>query len=139
LKTTDRRFFDFGSISVHHESVRSSARDMVLLFAALLVASQGVIVSIPHDHADGAVPQEELACSASHPSSETEHLHGSGRLLAPHACVACLAGSTAGESLGVVSIDGAPESGPCVVTDANEMRLRDRARLPFLRGPPRPV
>lgn len=109
---------------------------LVPLFAALLVVWQGVVFSVPHDHADIAVPQEELACSASHPSSTTEHLHGSGRILSPHPCVACLVGSTAAETHGIVEIDTAPDICWIVAPEICDLRSSENARLPLLRGPP---
>jgi hypothetical protein len=108
----------------------------VLLVAAALLAWQGVLLATPHNHADNTVPQEELACSASYPSSQTNHLHGSGRLLSPHPCLACLAGTTVVDTFGISGIDGVVVDCSIVVPESTDLRARFHSRLPLLRGPP---
>jgi hypothetical protein len=107
-----------------------------LLVAAALLTWHGVLLATPHNHADSTVPQEELICSASHPSSQTSHLHGSGRLLSPHPCLACLAGTTVAVVIGISGIDGAEVDDFIVLPSAADLRSRAHTRLPPLRGPP---
>ena len=108
----------------------------MLVVAAMLLTWHGVLISTPHDHADTAVPQEELACSASSPSSQTSHLYGSGRLLAPHPCQACLAGSAPADSFGGVGAETLADGESIVATVSTDLRSRFHAHLPLLRGPP---
>ena len=108
---------------------------MVLVVAAMLTW-HGVVLATPHNHADSSVPQEELVCSASHPSSQTSHIHGSGRLLSPHPCLACLAGTTVLDVIGISGIDGADIDQLVVTASATDLRPRFHALLPPLRGPP---
>ena len=121
---------------MHHASVKSPVRIILLLVAAALVGWHGVVLSTPHNHADVAVPQEQLACSASHPSSQANHLHAAGRLLSPHPCLACLAGSTVTETPGIVGVDTLTPAGPAVATRSLDRRSRLYTSLPLLRGPP---
>lgn len=102
----------------------------------MLVVWHGVMLSTPHTHADAAVPQEELVCSASHPLSQTHHLHGSGRLLSPHPCLACLAGSTIADAPGTAGIGAASACDVLVAIAASDLRSRLHTHLPLLRGPP---
>ncbi len=104
--------------------------------AVTLLTWHGVLLSTPHNHADTAVPHEELVCSASHPSSQTNHLHGSGHLLSPHPCVACLVGSTVADTLGIAEIETATVSVPIFVVESSDLRSRLHSHLPLLRGPP---
>jgi len=108
----------------------------VLLAVAMLVAWHGVLLSTPHNHADDVVPQEELACSASHPSSQESHLHDAGQLLTPHPCLACLAGSNFA-AMGHASIIEMTTvvSGASVVS-ATDCRFETFAYLADLRAPP---
>jgi hypothetical protein len=122
--------------AIHHDSVKSAVRVTVLLAAAILLAWHGLLLSTPHNHADHAVPQEELACSASHPSSHTNHLHGSGRLLASHLCLACLAGSTVPDAPAAVTVNPVTDGHTAVVFAAIDLRSRIHTHLPLLRGPP---
>ena len=108
----------------------------MLLVAAALLAWHGVLLATPHNHADNTVPQEELACSASHPRSQTDHLHGSGRLLAPHPCLACLAGTTVAVTPGIARVEGAVVDGSAGVAPVCDLRSRLHTQLPLLRGPP---
>lgn len=128
--------FDIHRPTVHHESVKSPARVLVFLAAAMLLAWHGVLLSTPHNHADATVPQEMLACTASHPSSQTNHLHASGRLLAAHACLACLAGSTVAHPPGVDEVAAATVNGPSNAVAHPGPRPQLHAHLPLLRGPP---
>jgi hypothetical protein len=91
---------------------------------------------MPHHHVDNAVPQEEIACSVSGSASQVFHLHGSGRLLSPHPCLACLAGSTVAETPGVAEVEGAAVDGSIVAATSSDLRARLRSHLPLLRGPP---
>lgn len=108
----------------------------MLFAAAALLTWHGALLATPHNHADSSVPQEELACSVSHPSSQTSHLHGAGRLLLPHACLACLAGTTVVDVIGISGIDGAIVGRSVVAVSATDLRSRFHTRLPPLRGPP---
>ena len=108
----------------------------MLLTAAMLLAWHGILLSIPHVHADRAVPREELACSASGSSLQIFHLHQSGRLLSPHACLACLAGTTFADAPGTAEIVGAAIDGSTVAARSSDLRARLYSQLPLLRGPP---
>jgi hypothetical protein len=130
------QWFDFHAAAIHHESVNSPARAPIVLLAATLLTWHGVLLSMPHHHVDNDVPQEEIACSVSGSSSQVFHLHGSGRLLSPHACLACLAGTTVAEAPGVAEVEGAAVGGSTVATTSSDFRARFRSHLPLLRGPP---
>ena len=104
--------------------------------AATLLTWHGVLLSTPHNHGDNAVPREELACSASDPFSQANHLHGSGQPLSPHPCVACVVGSTVADSLGVAEIETAAVRVPIFVVTSSDLRSRLHSSLPLLRGPP---
>lgn len=129
------RGFDIAATEAHYLGVRSYPR-ISLLLVAVLVAWNGMLLSVPHKHADIAVPQEELACSASHPSSKTNHLHDSGRLLSPHLCVACLAGSNVAASPGIATIAAMVPSVAGEAIDLAVGRPHLHTRLPLTRGPP---
>jgi hypothetical protein len=135
-KSNAGRWFDIFKSATHHDFVRSPARTTVLLVAAVLLAWHGVLLATPHNHADTTVPQEVLACSASHSSSQTNHLHGSGRLLSPHPCLACLAGTTVIDTVGISGIGGVVDDQLIVVAASPDLRARFHTRLPPLRGPP---
>jgi hypothetical protein len=122
--------------AIHHDSVRLAARVIALLAAAILLAWHGLLLSTPHNHVEHAVPQEELACSASHPSSHNNHLHGSGQLMASHLCLACLAGSTVWEAPGVAQVEMAPVGDSMVAAAFLDLRSRLHTHIPLLRGPP---
>lgn len=108
----------------------------MLLATALLVAWYGVVFSVPHNHADSAIPQEKLACSASHPTSQTSHLHTSGRPLSPHPCLACLSGSTAANLEPGSQVAFAEDSGSPVILSVVGSGPDSFTHLPPLRGPP---
>jgi hypothetical protein len=135
-KSSAAKEFDIHTTGVHDDPVKNPARTILLFIAATMVAWQGVVLSIPHDHADTSVPQEELLCSASHPSSDANHFHASGRLLSQHPCLACLAGSTNAEAPGIAEIEETAVDGSAVVITASDLRSRLRSHLPPLRGPP---
>ena len=135
-KSNVAREFDNRTPAIHHDFVRSAARLTVLLAAAMLLAWHGLLLATPHTHADHAVPQEEIACSASRPSSQNNHLHGSGRLLASHPCLACLAGSTVADAPGSGEVETAPVGDSPVAATPSDLRSRLHAHLPLLRGPP---
>jgi len=109
----------------------------VVLVAATLLAWHGVMLATPHDHADTKVPQEELACSASHPSSQTSHLHHSGRMLSRQICLACLAGTAVAEAPEVSGVESITIGGLATSAASPDLRSRLRTELPLLRGPPR--
>ena len=131
--------FDIKRTAVHHGQVRVSSRVLLVTVAALLMTWHGLILSLPHSHLDVDIPQEELACSASHPLSGTFHLHGAGEVLTPHHCLACLAGSNHASApvamkLGVVISEYVQPA--AAVADC---RSHDRFHLPLHRGPPTTV
>ena len=97
---------------------------------------QGVLLSTPHTHANDAVSREELACSASRPTSQTNHLHGSGHSVTPHPCLACLAGTTVADALGLAEVEEAAVGETTIVAVCSDLRSRLHTRLPLLRGPP---
>lgn len=123
----------------HYCGVRCFTKISVSLAAALLVAWNGMLIAVPHNHVDVAVPQEALDCSASHPSSQTNHLHDSGRLLSPHRCVACLAGSTVAAVPAMAKVDARAPSAIHVVRVPADCRSQIHTHLPLTRGPPATV
>jgi hypothetical protein len=135
-KLNDTNGFDMSRPSVHHSLVRSLARTTVFLVAASLLAWHGVLLATPHNHADNSVPQEELACAASHPSSQTSHLHDSGRLLSPHPCLACLAGTTVAEAPASRGVESTTDGEWVADSTSPDLRSRFHTQLPLLRGPP---
>lgn len=138
-KSNILRGFDNRRSDVHHDPVNSVTRVTVLLVGAMLLSWQTVILAVPHNHSDNAVPQEELACSASHPLSPTSHLHGAGLVLSPHPCLACLAGSTVAEEPAAEELVAATSCEPVVGTSIGVHRPRHIARLPLSRAPPLPA
>ena len=125
--------------AVHHGQVRVSSRVVLVTAAALLMTWHGVMLSLPHSHVDADIPQEELACSASHPLSGTFHLHSAGEVLTPHHCLACLAGSNHASApvtmtFGIVISENVQPA--AAVADC---RLHSRFHLPLHRGPPTTV
>jgi hypothetical protein len=131
--------FDIMRTAVHHGQVRVSSRVLLVTVAALLMTWNGLILSLPHSHVDVDIPQEELACSASHPLSGTFHLHGAGEVLTPHHCLACLVGSNHASApvamkLGVVISEYVQPA--AAVADC---RSHSRFHLPLHRGPPTTV
>jgi len=129
-------WFDKRLLADHYEFVRLMARSTVLLVAAMSLTWHGVLLTTPHNHGDNAVPQEELVCSASHPSSQTNHLHGSGRILLPHPCMACVFGSTVGDAPGVAEINDSPNGTSVVTGVSTDLRACCQTDLPPPRGPP---
>ena len=125
--------------AVHHGQVRVSFKVLLVTAAALLMTWHGVMLGLPHSQVDVDIPQEELACSASHPLSGTSHLHGAGEALTPHHCLACLAGSNHASApvtmtLGIVISEYVQPA--AAVADC---RLHSRFHLPLHRGPPTTV
>ena len=107
-----------------------------LVLAAMLVVWHGLLQGAPHTHADRTVPQELLACSASHPFSHEVHLHSAGKVMTPHVCLACLAGSVTA-AIPAASCGGAAAVGaPAIEVVATDVRSQLNAELPLLRGPP---
>jgi hypothetical protein len=107
-----------------------------VLFAVALAAWQGLAVSIPHNHADIHLPQEEIACSVSHPLSGEFHLHGAGEILTPHTCFACLTGSIVGFAPVRTTIDAVFSKNFETAVAVPGCRKHNRFHLPFHRGPP---
>jgi hypothetical protein len=116
--------------------VKLSVRVPFLLAVAMLVAWHGLLLSTPHSHAENAVPQEELVCSASHPSSQESHLHEAGQLLTPHTCLACLAGSNFAAMGGASIIEMTTVVSGASVVSATDCRFETLAHLADLRAPP---
>ncbi len=116
--------------------MRSLARATILLVAAMSLTWHGVLLSTPHTHADDAVPREELTCSASHPTSQTNHLHGLGHSVSLHSCLACLAGTTVVDTLGLTEVEEAAVGESIIVAASSDLRSRLHTQLPLLRGPP---
>ena len=135
-KFHDVNGFDISRPAIHHVSVNFMARTTVLLVAAALLAWHGMLLATPHNHTDNAVPQEELACSASHPSSQTSHLHNSGRLLSPHPCLACLAGTTVVEVPANRGVGSTTHAEWADISSSPDLWSRLHLQLPLLRGPP---
>jgi len=107
-----------------------------LLVMTVLVSWQGIVLSIPHNHSDSAVPQEELLCSASRPSSDAFHLHAKGQQLSPHPCIACLAGWQIADEPGSTAVEGMADQGAGGVSLGEGLRSRFHSHLPPDRGPP---
>jgi hypothetical protein len=128
--------FDFRARAVHHESVKPATRAIILFVAAVLLTWHGVLLATPHNHDDTVVPREEIACSASHPSSQANHVHSSGRHLSRHPCVACLAGSTVADASGIAKVDTETVGVSIFVVMSSDLRPRLHSHLPHLRGPP---
>jgi len=112
------------------------ARTMVLLVAAMSLTWHGVLLSAPHTHADTTVSQERLVCSASRPTSQTNHLHGSGHSVLPHSCLACLAGMTVADAPGIAEINDSPAGTQAITFVSTDLRAHYQTQLPLLRGPP---
>ena len=119
--------------------LRVLAKVLLVTAAAFLMTWHGIMLSLPHSHADAGIPQEELICSASHPLSTTFHLHAAGHALTPHACLACLAGSNHASAPATMA------AGPVISKHVQEaVAVADccphgRFHLPLLRGPPSTV
>ena len=128
--------FDNLRADVHDVRVKSATRAAVLFVATVLMAWQAVVVTAPHYHADSTVPQEELVCSASRPSSQTNHLHASGHAMSPHYCLACLAGSPVAEAPESAAISAATDGTPRGVAAPEILRSRLHIHCPLVRGPP---
>jgi len=111
-------------------------RTVVLLVAAMSLSWHGVLLSAPHTHADATVSQEKLVCSASRPTSQTNHLLSAGHWVLPHSCLACLAGSTVANSLDLAKVEEAAGGESINVAASSDLRSRFQARLPLVRGPP---
>jgi hypothetical protein len=108
----------------------------VLLVAAVLVVWHGMILSLPHIHADPTVPQEAVSCSAALAGAQVVHLHHAGRTLPAHPCLACLAGTTFAVASSWVRLVGAGETVADRTTPHRSCRTTFHAHLPGLRAPP---
>jgi hypothetical protein len=107
-----------------------------LVLVATMVVWHGLLQGVPHTHADRAVPQELLSCWASHPFSQEAHLHSAGKVMTPHVCLACLAGSVAA-AIPAASCGGVTAVEPSAVeVVTTHLRSQLNAGLPLLRGPP---
>jgi hypothetical protein len=116
--------------------MRSGFKATLLLCAATLAVWHGVLLGVPHNHTDTELPQEELACSASHPLSQTSHLHSAGHPLAPHHCLACLAGTSGAIPPGLASLAVLAPSDTLPAMPREEIRLQNHSNHPPHRGPP---
>ncbi len=112
------------------------ARLPVVPLVAALVLWHGLLQAVPHNHAEAGVPQEHLACRASHPLSQESHLHGAGEAMTPHPCLACLVGSTAASVPGLSRLDGLAPGLRGLESAGNPARSLIRTQLPPSRGPP---
>jgi hypothetical protein len=119
-----------------YDGVSRQARVFLIVITVALLPWLGMLQALPHDHGDARVPSETLACSASHPTSSESHLHTAGVLLAPHQCLACLAGASHAESPPPVKLVGLETSATLDVERPADVRSRSCAALPLLRGPP---
>ena len=128
--------FDIIGTTNHHGWVRVSARVLLVTAAAFLMTWHGIILGLPPNHADTGIPQEELACSASHPLSSTFHLHGAGEVLTPHHCLACLAGSNHAAAPAMMAARPVFSKQVQEVAAVTDCRPYGRFHLPLLRGPP---
>jgi len=108
----------------------------VLVVAAVLVVWHGMILSLPHIHADPTVPQEVVSCSASLAGAQTAHLHRTGGYLPAHPCLACLAGSTFAVASSWTPLVDAGEAVADRATPHRSCRTTFHAYLPGLRAPP---
>ena len=91
--------------AVHHDPVKSAARQTMLLIGGHVVGvARGLAVDSPHPRRQCRSPGGARLFGlrlvvADHPSAQ------SGRLLSPHACLACLAGSTVADAPGIAEVD----------------------------------
>jgi hypothetical protein len=131
--------FDIIGTTNHHGWVRVSAKVLLVTAAAYLMTWHGIILGLPHNHADAGIPQEELACSASHPLSGTSHLHGAGEVLTPHNCLACLAGSNNASAPVTVALGSTISDHVQAAVAVTDCRSKFRVHLPVLRAPPTSV
>jgi hypothetical protein len=131
--------FDIIGTTDHHGWVRVSAKVLLVTAAAFLMTWHGIILGLPHNHADAGIPQEELACSASHPLSNTFHLHGAGEVLTPHNCLACLAGSNNASAPVTVALGSTISDHVQAAVAVTDCRSKFRVHLPVLRAPPTSV
>ena len=116
--------------------MRSGFKATLLLCAATLAVWHGVLLGVPHNHVDTEVPQEELACSASHSQSHTSHLHSAGHPLAPHHCFACLTGTSGATPPGLANRAVLMPSDVLPALPREDCRAEIHSHLPLLRGPP---
>jgi len=96
----------------------------------------GLLQAFPHTHADTAIPQEELACSASSPRSHEVHLHEAGHLLPHYPCLACLAGMSHAAAPSLFKLEREEPAARFAAEQTHDVRSRSRAYLPLSRGPP---
>lgn len=111
-------------------------RESLVLLAVVVLPWIGILQALPHSHADLLIPREELDCSASSPTSHEVHLHHGGRVLTPHQCLACLAGSSFAVVPTPVMLAAAPFVAPLTAEGPADVRWRVRYSLPLVRGPP---
>ncbi|MDX2436597.1 MAG: hypothetical protein QNL88_06045 [Acidobacteriota bacterium] len=116
--------------------MRSRAQVVLVVLTVTLLPWLGLLQALPHSHTDTEIPQEALACSASAPGSHEVHLHGAGQSLAPHPCLACLAGTSHAAAPSPAKLAGAESVTSLTAARADDVRSRSRAHLPLLRGPP---
>jgi hypothetical protein len=119
--------------------MRLGFKATLLSGVAMLAVWHGVLLAVPHNHGDTAVPQEKLACSASHPLSQTSHLHSAGHLLDHHACLACFAGTSGATASGLENLAIIMPSDSLPTMPPGDCRAQIHSHLPLLRGPPQIV
>lgn len=119
-----------------YDGVSRQARVVLVVTTVALLPWLGMLQALPHDHGDTRVPQETLTCSASHPTSNESHLHAAGLLLAPHQCLACLAGTSHAASPSSVKLAGVESAASLDGERPADVRSRSCVSLPPLRGPP---
>ncbi len=68
---------------------------VVTMAAAVLAVWHGMLLSLPHTHADRDVPRYAADCSVAFPGSGQYHLHRIPGAVPAHGCLACLAAGTA--------------------------------------------
>jgi hypothetical protein len=107
-----------------------------LAIVATFVFWHALLQGVPHHHADTAVPQERMTCSASRPLSQEFHLHSAGEALDVHSCLACSAGSTAEFSDQADDAAHVPDLRASAEVGQPDCRSLHRAHLPLHRGPP---
>ena len=122
--------------SREHRGMGWRMKDPVLVAVSCLFMWHGIELAVPHHHADFDVPQERLACSASHPLSGESHLHRGGETLDAHPCFTCVVGSVLPSAPPGASAEDAPDQRVLTAAAFPDFRSHHRALLPLHRGPP---
>ncbi len=110
-----------------------------ILVTAILVTWHGLLLGLPHTHADRSVPRYEAFCSADHPGTQPTHWHGTPRSAASHPCLACLVGSTLAAGDGKAPAASRDAASVCASSSLSvpAETAAVHLRLPSLRAPPR--